>query len=309
MYSQKKLLSFIIFSTLVLQGFAQKLPDLIPYRSGKLWGYCDSNKKIIIKPKYELSKPEYRGFIIYPFFKDTDQKLLIVLGEKEIIIDRKGKEYAKKSLPPNATISRGDESGIITITINRGGDNPIDMTPYELFANDNSLFIQPSDTFKYQYPIADNIYRCYADSENGKKLMDKSRIIIYEGYRHIWPVDTLFLLVRNDGQCLLGNRLGKIITDSVYDEIEANMKYEANERYYMKKDEDKRTYSSLWGKYLVVRKGLFYGIISMNGKQVVPPKKYKRIYCTENNPPGIFDVLSNKGFDYIDYKGTEYWKD
>jgi hypothetical protein len=29
------------------------LPNLIPYRSGKLWGYCDKDKKIKIKPDYD----------------------------------------------------------------------------------------------------------------------------------------------------------------------------------------------------------------------------------------------------------------
>lgn len=30
-----------------------RLPDLIPYRKGKLWGFCDSTKKIIIAPQWE----------------------------------------------------------------------------------------------------------------------------------------------------------------------------------------------------------------------------------------------------------------
>ncbi len=33
-------------------SFSQKLPYLIPYRKGNLWGYCDSTKKIIIEPIY-----------------------------------------------------------------------------------------------------------------------------------------------------------------------------------------------------------------------------------------------------------------
>ncbi len=30
-----------------------ELPKLIPYRKGNLWGYCDSNKKLIITPKFD----------------------------------------------------------------------------------------------------------------------------------------------------------------------------------------------------------------------------------------------------------------
>lgn len=29
-----------------------RLPDLIPYRKGNLWGYCDSTKKIVIEPQW-----------------------------------------------------------------------------------------------------------------------------------------------------------------------------------------------------------------------------------------------------------------
>jgi hypothetical protein len=31
----------------------QRLPSYIPYRKGRLWGYCDSTKAILIAPKYE----------------------------------------------------------------------------------------------------------------------------------------------------------------------------------------------------------------------------------------------------------------
>jgi len=33
--------------------FAQQLPDLIPYRIGKKWGYCNSNKEMVISAKYD----------------------------------------------------------------------------------------------------------------------------------------------------------------------------------------------------------------------------------------------------------------
>ncbi len=33
-----------------------RLPDLIPYRKGNLWGYCDSTKKIVIEPQWEQAE-------------------------------------------------------------------------------------------------------------------------------------------------------------------------------------------------------------------------------------------------------------
>jgi len=41
--------------------FAQKQDQLIPYRSGDKWGYCNSKKEIIIKPVYERLTPFSNG--------------------------------------------------------------------------------------------------------------------------------------------------------------------------------------------------------------------------------------------------------
>lgn len=49
----------LIFSLLGLTSCLAeaRLPDLIPYRKGNLWGYCDSTKKIVIKPQWEFTTP------------------------------------------------------------------------------------------------------------------------------------------------------------------------------------------------------------------------------------------------------------
>ena len=39
---------------LMLPSSAQ-LPDLIPYRKGDLWGYCDSNKVVKIAPRFKYA--------------------------------------------------------------------------------------------------------------------------------------------------------------------------------------------------------------------------------------------------------------
>jgi hypothetical protein len=56
--------NFIVISTIVFGIFSQtclaqrdncgeNLPDLIPYRKGTKWGFCDKNKKIIIPVIYD----------------------------------------------------------------------------------------------------------------------------------------------------------------------------------------------------------------------------------------------------------------
>ncbi|MFK7786335.1 MAG: WG repeat-containing protein [Crocinitomicaceae bacterium] len=39
------------------QIHAQKLPDLIPFKQGELYGYCDSNLNVVVKAKYEMAHP------------------------------------------------------------------------------------------------------------------------------------------------------------------------------------------------------------------------------------------------------------
>ena len=47
----KTFLLFLI--TLIVQNTIAQLPDLIPYRKGNLWGYCDSSKSIKITPQFD----------------------------------------------------------------------------------------------------------------------------------------------------------------------------------------------------------------------------------------------------------------
>src|SRR6185503_1407318 len=73
----------IICLTLPQFCLAQKLPDLIPYHKGKLWGYCDSTKKMIIEPKYDNED----------FFNKNGA--VVQENGKYGIINKKGKYLAK----------------------------------------------------------------------------------------------------------------------------------------------------------------------------------------------------------------------
>lgn len=55
-----KQLSLLITGILIFNSAFSKLPDLIPYRQGDRWGYCDSTKKIIIPCVYREA-----GLFIY----------------------------------------------------------------------------------------------------------------------------------------------------------------------------------------------------------------------------------------------------
>lgn len=51
---------FILFALLMAGDAFARLPDLIPYRKGNFWGYCDSTKRIVIEPQWEYTSP-FRG--------------------------------------------------------------------------------------------------------------------------------------------------------------------------------------------------------------------------------------------------------
>ena len=59
-------------------GYAQKLPDMIPYRKGAKWGYVDKDKNTIIPFQYDRAAPFSEGLAA------------VRLGNKEGYIDEAG---------------------------------------------------------------------------------------------------------------------------------------------------------------------------------------------------------------------------
>ncbi len=51
-----RLFTFIFLFIILPESLSARLPDLIPYRKGNLWGYCDSTKNIVIEPQWEYAR-------------------------------------------------------------------------------------------------------------------------------------------------------------------------------------------------------------------------------------------------------------
>ncbi|MCX7696935.1 MAG: WG repeat-containing protein, partial [Bacteroidales bacterium] len=66
--------------TVFLKAQTNDLPDLIPYRKGYKWGFCDKNKKIVIECKYDMVSSFSEGLA------------LVQLNGKYGFIDKSGKE-------------------------------------------------------------------------------------------------------------------------------------------------------------------------------------------------------------------------
>jgi hypothetical protein len=98
----KYLLTIILFIECSLL-FAQqgRLPALIPYRKGDKWGYCDSNKKILIAPQWKA----------VDFFEGT--KARIVNDDKSYsLIDTNGRYIIAPSLHWTGGYSGEDSSAL-----------------------------------------------------------------------------------------------------------------------------------------------------------------------------------------------------
>jgi len=67
-----KLFALCIFISQVLLS---QVPNLIPYRKGKLWGYCNADKKIIIPVIYDRAFPFVNGKAMVETVKDVCQQI------------------------------------------------------------------------------------------------------------------------------------------------------------------------------------------------------------------------------------------
>ena len=77
-HAAEKAISFCLF--LILDEKLDDLPELIPYRNGDKWGYCNFEKQILVSCKYDYVE----------LFKDEMAK--VKLNGKFGFIDKAGKE-------------------------------------------------------------------------------------------------------------------------------------------------------------------------------------------------------------------------
>jgi len=68
-FKRMKKIVFLINMMGLLWATCLHAQELIPYRSGELWGYCTPDKKVVVQPKYDdvwklnegLAKVELNG--------------------------------------------------------------------------------------------------------------------------------------------------------------------------------------------------------------------------------------------------------
>lgn len=159
-------LSLFLLSTTL--SFAQiKTPQLIPYRKGNLWGYCNSNKVIKIPIKFE--EASCFGYSSNCCFYENYARVL--LKGKYYLINKSGKLTNEKSLL--------DKDNKVD------APSPIDEIELkDIYNKDGSISFQgkiiiPANKYKY-IRLTENYNRLFivTDSNNLAGVIDRNQKII-----------------------------------------------------------------------------------------------------------------------------------
>jgi hypothetical protein len=232
----KRLILF--FLILFLQeNLSARLPDLIPYRKGNLWGYCDSTKKIVIEPKYErtylfcgstaiIRENGYYGLIdtsgkivlpaIYLYLDDQphDGKRIagILNGKEEVhgLIDENGKVL----IPFIAMYIIWESENYLSVII-KGNRRANKLAVYDA----NGKIILPFEYLGWDYGAGTcgEAGRLVVVSLATKNFMvfDTTASLIFEGkYEMIWYEKGVFECIVNRDSTVYYDVTGKNITDT-----------------------------------------------------------------------------------------------
>lgn len=259
--------------------------NLIPYRKGNLWGYCDSTKKIVIKPQFkEVGFFEVDGDMVYAKGNINGKSILIFQDGSYI---------------------ENEESMYII-----GGMDFSTGSYFSSVKTDSSLIFGKKHGFRYMtseskvlfspvYESCTNIFRIRDKGEfygmltlkNSKKtgIVDtKGNIILPFEYSKLEMIDRKkqIMLAKKDGRYGLIKFNGKIIYPFELGHLE-------RPQYQL----------------LLAKKDDRYGFINIKGKEIIPFKYFRAESFGESPTIGPYAkvYLNDYLFFYIDTKGLEYY--
>lgn len=196
-----------------------ELPNLIPYRKGELWGFCDKNKKIIIPCKYSRVGMFNVFGTALVYRKNRQGSSLELCG----IIDSLGHEivplkydsynFYNKIIPYDG--GRTDKYGIydaykwkdLLIVITNDNKSPeLDEKVYNLRIQ--NCFIKKSDDKKFKI----------AYDRDGNKILNDSLIFI-SAYPYLEETEYIIAKNKFDNKLRLYDLKGKLLNDLVFDAV------------------------------------------------------------------------------------------
>jgi hypothetical protein len=297
------------------------LPDLIPFRKGKKWGFCDRNKKIIIPVKYD-SVSFFGSSFRFNEGPVPDSVACVRQGKKEYCINKAGKridympyvndpqqlmveetrimvfEYVfidpvsgKKGLLNKGTFDtilparyadvRYEGSPVHYVTVKENGKWGV------VLAKTQQWLLPPTfDSVFRQYEYYGDTSELYvAWKGNVCGLYKKDSLILPVRFKDIrlpnWQFTKVIFVKDEKGEQLF-NFSGKPVTTGPYQQLE-------------------QAYSFVKAK----RNGK-WGLIKYDGKELVA---CKYDYIDRSDDRGMYNVVYKGRGGWIDKKGTEYFED
>lgn len=216
------------------------LPELIPYRKGNKWGFCNRKKEIVIACEYDSVELFAEGLAIV----GRKQKYILKYG----FIDKRGNEVIPLIYDGVYSFSEGLARVNIGSYrygfINKNGDVIIP------FVYDDDLHPTEKDWKKYHY-FSDGLARVSMKGQDG--IIDKSgNIVVPFIYDYIGPFKEGLALVVKDQKRGFIDKLGNVIIPLIYQSY----------KYY--------DYDDFSEGLVCVTKESRSGFINKNGNVIIP---------------------------------------
>lgn len=235
----------------------QAQPNLIPYRKGNKWGYCDKNKQIIINPQYQsagffvlingrklakVKKQGKYGFIDDKgsLFEQCNYDDIHHLTHNLFTIKKENNWYLK---PENKAIRPTKYDSIFVY----GAYLKVLRKQKSGLLNVKGKTVIPLKYDKISSTLTSNIYKLSADGKKGLFDLKKEKLILPLQYEDIVVYD-------NDDSFVVhqDNRVGV---------VDPNNKWIIPPFY-------NRIYKDFGSKYYIVRNGLKTGCIDNKGRTI-----------------------------------------
>lgn len=323
------LIFILLLSASLSQAIAQNSLELnlIPYRKGEKWGYCNRDKKIVIPCKYDETAPFENGLA------------QVCLNNKWGLIDKTGKEIV---VPTYKNIYKFQKNGLAVVMnddykqgiIDKTGKEIVPCKYPEIYSFDSGIaaFLDPSvnlygymdetgkvvikPTFKSVYSIFPKGIGCVKKDEKyifidkqGNQLFNQAfDYASYFGEEGLAPVK----MGKKYGFIDMN---GKLVIPYQYDEV-LSFEYglcsvQKGEKWYIIDKTGKEIFSAKCGFLTILTKNLFsvsitdtegiirYGVINKQNKEVLPV-----IYDVIGGySEGLFAVKLNNKWGFADTTG------
>jgi len=292
----------------------QNIPNLIPYRKGDKWGYCDKEKNIIIDCMYNDARPFSEGLAVVNVFGkegfigciNESGELIVVLPSFIYVLEDLKDGILKVSFPNEYY---GSDEGYIDIFTERKHKKYKNIIPRDGYIYSARLGIPDSEglelVIKSDPQLRPNeIKMIYGYAKSG-------RILIKHKYEKALPFSEGLAAVKLNGNWMYINSQDEKILDMlIFDELTSfsedlgGIMFENKWGFCDKKgnividfqfDEIKEFSEGL----CAVSVNQKWGFIDKNG-EIVLPTEFERVHSFSE---GLAPAWLDEGYGYIDHFG------